>query len=76
MEATTYLPQLLTKLILNLRVMVVMCAKFQLPLLRLHAEPWESMFQSAGFRAQPAVITAQLPLMIAVHLDTLLCHHE
>lgn len=56
--------------------MVDMCAKFQLLILRLHSEPWESVFRSAGFRAQPAVITAQLPLMIAVHFDTLLCHHK
>ena len=57
-------------------VMVDMCAKFQLLILRLHSEPWESVFRSAGFRAQPAVIAAQLPLSIAVHFDTPLCHHK
>ena len=63
-------------MILNVRVMVDMCAKFQLLVLCLHAEPLESAFQSAGFRAQPAVITVQLPLMIAVYFDTPLCHHK
>ena len=61
---------------MNLSVMIDMCAKFQLLVLRLHAEPWESVFRLAGFRSRPAVITAQLPLMIAVHFDTLLCHHK
>ena len=63
-------------MILDLRVIFDMCAKFQLLLLRLHAEPWESVFRSAGFRAQPAVIAAQLPPMVAVHFDTPLCHHK
>ena len=47
--------------------MVDMCAKFKLLIFCLHAEPWESVFRLAGFRAQPAVITAQLTLMITVH---------
>ena len=63
-------------MILNVRVMVVMCAKFQLPMLRLHTAPWESVPPSAGFMAQPAVVAAQLPLMIAIYFDTPLCHHK